>query len=459
MPRYEFSEGSSNKFWEITLSGKTFTTTYGKTGTAGQSASKSWPSEAEAKKQYDKLVAEKEKKGYELVGGSAKPTPKGAKTSSAAKAPAAPVETPRNPTLEKAIYDDPDNVAGYEAYGAWLKTQNDPLAELISIQTELSKNPKDKALKKKEKDFLTKQENALLGGLSKLKADDMLRASWRYGFIETLTLGSEEGDPEQEKPEDSYATLTKITASRFLHSLSFWAFDDDSGQPSYQKLLTQMEKLGIPPTLRHLGFDVKGYQVSWTDLGNLHKLYSQLQKLESLFLHVGHMNLGEITLPNLRKLEIQTGGFSKKNLKSVSEAKMPNLETLILYFGTDDYGCDCKAKDVKALLEGANFPKLKRLGLCNSEFADDLPELLAESKLLSKIRHLDLSCGTLADEGAQVLLDEKKAFSHLESLDLSQNYLSDIMRERLRIAFEHVNTEDQSGDNDDPEDRYVQIAE
>ena len=31
MPRYELSEGSSNKFWEIKLSGKSFTTTYGKT--------------------------------------------------------------------------------------------------------------------------------------------------------------------------------------------------------------------------------------------------------------------------------------------------------------------------------------------------------------------------------------------------------------------------------------------
>jgi hypothetical protein len=28
VPRYEFSEGSSNKFWDITLAGKSFTTTY-----------------------------------------------------------------------------------------------------------------------------------------------------------------------------------------------------------------------------------------------------------------------------------------------------------------------------------------------------------------------------------------------------------------------------------------------
>src|SRR5438034_9637071 len=71
MPRYEFSEGTSNKFWQIDLSGTSFTTTYGKIGTSGQSTVKTFKSDAEAKKEYDKLVAEKVKKGYVLAGGSA----------------------------------------------------------------------------------------------------------------------------------------------------------------------------------------------------------------------------------------------------------------------------------------------------------------------------------------------------------------------------------------------------
>jgi uncharacterized protein (TIGR02996 family) len=80
MPRYELSESTSNKFWEIKLSGASFTTTYGKIGTAGQTTLKDFKTEAEAKKEYDKLVAEKTKKGYGLVGdgGGAKPAAKGA---------------------------------------------------------------------------------------------------------------------------------------------------------------------------------------------------------------------------------------------------------------------------------------------------------------------------------------------------------------------------------------------
>ncbi|MCX5741677.1 MAG: WGR domain-containing protein [Proteobacteria bacterium] len=92
MPRYEFSEGSSNKFWQIELKGKSFTTTYGKIGTDGQTTIKQFPSDADAKKEHDKLVAEKVKKGYELVGGKA--APKAAAPAKAAPAKAAKAAAP-----------------------------------------------------------------------------------------------------------------------------------------------------------------------------------------------------------------------------------------------------------------------------------------------------------------------------------------------------------------------------
>lgn len=77
--RYELQAGGSNKFWEIALGGRSFTTTYGRIGTDGQSSRKDWDSEDRAKKEYEKLIAAKVKKGYRLVSGkkaSAKPAPK-----------------------------------------------------------------------------------------------------------------------------------------------------------------------------------------------------------------------------------------------------------------------------------------------------------------------------------------------------------------------------------------------
>ncbi len=67
---FEFVDGSSNKFWEIWMDGTDVTTNWGKIGTGGQTKTKSFPDEAKAQKEYDKLLAEKTGKGY-----SEKPRP------------------------------------------------------------------------------------------------------------------------------------------------------------------------------------------------------------------------------------------------------------------------------------------------------------------------------------------------------------------------------------------------
>lgn len=59
-----FSDGSSHKFWKIELDGTSHTVTFGRIGTAGQTQTKDYGSEDAARKAYDKLVAEKTKKGY-----------------------------------------------------------------------------------------------------------------------------------------------------------------------------------------------------------------------------------------------------------------------------------------------------------------------------------------------------------------------------------------------------------
>jgi len=65
--RFEFSEGSSNKFWEIRVEGESHTVRFGKIGTDGQTKTKEFESAAAARSDADKLIAEKTKKGYEEV--------------------------------------------------------------------------------------------------------------------------------------------------------------------------------------------------------------------------------------------------------------------------------------------------------------------------------------------------------------------------------------------------------
>ncbi|HEX3761479.1 MAG TPA: WGR domain-containing protein [Kofleriaceae bacterium] len=60
----EFQEANSSKFWRARVEGKTLYVNYGKIGSNGQTQVKDLTDPAAAKREYDKLVAEKRKKGY-----------------------------------------------------------------------------------------------------------------------------------------------------------------------------------------------------------------------------------------------------------------------------------------------------------------------------------------------------------------------------------------------------------
>lgn len=111
MRRFEFSEGSSNKFWQVNQKGASLEIQWGKIGTNGQSQTKDFATDGQAKSEADKLIAEKKKKGYVEAASSGASTgatpkaptpgtkepaaakPKKAKAASNAKADAAVIET------------------------------------------------------------------------------------------------------------------------------------------------------------------------------------------------------------------------------------------------------------------------------------------------------------------------------------------------------------------------------
>ena len=62
--RFEFSEGRSDKFWEISAAGTEVTVRFGRIGTEGQTQVKSFHDAAAADKHVAKLIGEKVKKGY-----------------------------------------------------------------------------------------------------------------------------------------------------------------------------------------------------------------------------------------------------------------------------------------------------------------------------------------------------------------------------------------------------------
>ena len=71
MRRFEFSDSTSNKFWEVDVKGNTLNINFGKIGTKGQSKPKDFATPEKAKTEMEKLIKEKTGKGYVEVGGKA----------------------------------------------------------------------------------------------------------------------------------------------------------------------------------------------------------------------------------------------------------------------------------------------------------------------------------------------------------------------------------------------------
>ncbi len=63
--RFELVEGTSSKFWEITRQGGVLLTRFGRLGSKGQTRRKELASEEQARRELEKLVAEKLRKGYQ----------------------------------------------------------------------------------------------------------------------------------------------------------------------------------------------------------------------------------------------------------------------------------------------------------------------------------------------------------------------------------------------------------
>lgn len=202
-------------------------------------------------------------------------------------------------------------------------------------------------------------------------------------------------------------------------------------------------------------------EISWigqTDVSPLLRSFPQLEELR--IRGSNNLSLGRVNHDHLKKLIIESGGLGADVVQEVTAAVLPELEHLELWLGTDDYGGDATIADVEPLLTGVLFPKLKYLGLRNSDFSDEIARAVAAAPILNQVEVIDLSLGTLGDEGAQALLDSNR-LGQLRKLDLHHHYLSDAMCEKLKALEIEVDLDDQQepDDYDGEENRYCAVSE
>jgi uncharacterized protein (TIGR02996 family) len=463
--RYELVSGTSSKFWEVSLEGKRVSTTYGRIDTEGKTTLKELGSAAQARKEHDKLVAAKTRKGYALVGGGA-----GADGGATAA---------RDPKLEAALLAEPDNLDAYLVYADWLQTQGDPRGELVTVQHGLEGKSGAAATKlKKAQTKLLKDHGAhfvppkLAQMLAKPLPKEKWRKwrvdtsfctiAWRCGFIHDATLACEM-DEDPHRLEELVDELLAHPSALSLQELRIGSLGI-ADQFNYRKVVAALVEAGSP-SLRSLDladFPGEDCELSWSELGDVSKLYKAFPRLQRLRLRGGSMTLGKIAPPELRSFAVETGGLDSGCIKSICGAKWPRLESLKIYFGDDNYGAGGDVKSILPILSGKGLPALRHLGLMNADFTDAICKALPKTKVLPQLETLDLSLGTMSDAGAAALVAAKAQLKHLKRLNVDDNFLSKAGLQSLTALGIEVNGGKQrEPDDDDDEDdrRYVSVGE
>lgn len=269
--------------------------------------------------------------------------------------------------------------------------------------------------------------------------------------------------------EQQIEAFANKDGAQYITSLiiGYWGIDDT---PNASVLLPHMLKAA--PKLESLtglvwgDIDSEECEISWIENDDLGPLVQAFPKLEYLKI-VGGMGLDLTNLNHtaLKTLKIESGGLSVNMIQSLMQAQLPNLETLSLWLGSEEYGFDAEASDFGPLLLGTAypdikplFPKLTKLALANSPIGDDLAEAMEQSGVLfGQLSELDMSMGIMTDRGAQALA-ENEHLGKLKKLDLSNNYIQDEgLIEQMKAKGVRVKSSGQKEADEDGEELYYYV--
>ncbi|MFJ9952395.1 STM4015 family protein [Kitasatospora sp. NPDC091207] len=240
----------------------------------------------------------------------------------------------------------------------------------------------------------------------------------------------------------------------------WWTRDYDSVGATLATILRDADRLPALEALFLADVTYDECEISWLEMSDVTAVPAAFPHLTELVVRGGNgLALTPFRHDRLKALRFETGGLPGTVVRAVAGSELPALERLELWLGVDEYGGDSTIDDLTPFLDGARFPALRHLGLQNSEYQDEIAAAVAHAPVVARLESLDLSMGVLTDEGATALL-EGQPLTHLRALDLHHHYLTDELQQRLRDALPGVAVDlSDAEDEDDPEDRYVAVAE
>jgi hypothetical protein len=285
------------------------------------------------------------------------------------------------------------------------------------------------------------------------------------GACYALRLSYEEAE-EGQRWTDKFAAFLDDQSSSLVTGIVIgdWGMSSGADQTSafvIEALVAARDRL---PKLRAIFFgDVisEECEISWIRQSDVSPLFAAYPQLEYFCVRgADGLSLGSLKHGRLKSLIIQSGGLGANVVREVTAADLRELEHLELWLGEENYGADATVADLAPILEGKLFPKLKYLGLRDSEIADEIARAVATAPVVERIRVLDLSMGVMTDEGAAALL-ASPAIARLEKLDVHHHYCSEEMTAKLQSLGIEVDASERKEPDKYGDEvwRYVAVGE
>lgn len=250
-----------------------------------------------------------------------------------------------------------------------------------------------------------------------------------------------------------------------VHALIIGAWGEPYDSSAADILATLIKHAPNLPNLRALyvgDMSSEECEISWIVQSDYTELLNAFPALELLRVRGGQdLSLSPITHQKLRFLAVETGGLSREFAQALAESKLPALEYLELWLGSEEYGFNGDAALYQQLLTALHTPALRYLGLCNAPIADEMAVWLAQQSWLSDLAILDFSMGTLGDVGAEALFNSPY-IKQLESLVINYHYISEEWQDKLRSLPFEVEIDDEQDEfeyDEDEAQRYVAVGE
>jgi hypothetical protein len=179
-------------------------------------------------------------------------------------------------------------------------------------------------------------------------------------------------------------------------------------------------------------------EISWIEQGDITALLNAYPALERLDVRGGQgLALSPVSSTALKTLRLESGGLPAAVVRALTASDLPNLQTLELWLGEENYGGDASVADLSPILSGERLPALTRLGLMDSPIQDEICAAVGTAPVVARLSELALSMGVLTDDGAEALLSGQP-LTHLTELDLRHHFLTEPMVARLREALSPV---------------------